>query len=191
MHSQRKFACTYEGERDIYQRPSGLGRLTSEMKQSKIIFTGQFRRGISEGHGVLRLEDYSVFAGQFVDGNVKGYGLYTTATGSIIRGYFLNEDLVSLKGSVVFSDGTAGVPFHEGSFSEDKKFVAPEKFPNELLLAQSSADRAFELERMYENKDMETLTEASEMADTISVVTSNILDLDQFEQAVAECESER
>lgn len=189
MHSQRCFADTsYEGERDHCQRPSGLGRLICKLESENIVFTGQLRRGIAEGHGVLRLPDDNVFAGQFVDGSIKGYGVYTTQSGTEIKGFFSNNDIVTVEGAVHFSDGTTGIPFHEGVFSESTKFDTTEKCPDQLALAQDSADRAFQLEKSFENKENEANADA---ADTASLSTnSNILELDELAQVLTDFESE-
>ena len=69
----------YSGERDESGRRHGQG---SYRWSSVFSYSGEWRRGVMHGHGVLVVGD-STIEGEFLDGEVDGVGVRTWREGNV------------------------------------------------------------------------------------------------------------
>jgi hypothetical protein len=68
-------------------RPDGRG---SYLSQNGLTYDGEWKNGLMEGYGSLKLPNADEYVGHFSDGKANGNGRYIDTTGEIFEGPFLN-----------------------------------------------------------------------------------------------------
>ena len=79
-----------------------------DMNNGRLIYEGDFLRGVYHGYGKLIAEDGNVYCGSFANGVKDGNGVLTLSTGTVYTGSWVSD--VMLNGSFVTSLHISKVP---------------------------------------------------------------------------------
>lgn len=75
----------------LYQGKGKLETRSYTYKTSGAIYTGTWRGGLREGHGLIVWPDGAQYEGDWVDNRAQGFGKFIHAIGDVYEGYWRRD----------------------------------------------------------------------------------------------------